>query len=120
MTIWEPRRADIKERETSLHCYLITGPKGECRLAPERIAQLIRGHWGIENRHFHVKDRTLREDDQRVRSGAMILMCLRSIATTALQRVRLAGKRSCHVPETRIMLNARKSRLQALVMRPLR
>lgn len=117
--IWEPRREDIKERETELHCYLITGPKGQRRLAPRRIAGLIRGHWGIENRHFHVKDRTLREDDQRTRAGALTLIGLRSIATTVLQKVRLTGKRRSYTPEKRIILRSRLSKLSGLVLRPL-
>jgi hypothetical protein len=35
----------------------------------ERLLELCRAHWGIENRSFRVKDRTFAEDACRVRSG---------------------------------------------------
>jgi predicted transposase YbfD/YdcC len=34
-----------------------------------QLLKLSRGHWGIENRLFHVRDVTLGEDACRVRSG---------------------------------------------------
>lgn len=47
---------------------------GVTSLAPERadatrLLELNRGHWGIENRLFWVRDVTLGEDGCRVRSG---------------------------------------------------
>ncbi|MCZ4117932.1 ISAs1 family transposase [Streptomyces sp. H39-S7] len=36
---------------------------------PAELASWIRGHWGIENLLHHVRDRTFREDDSKVRTG---------------------------------------------------
>ncbi|KOU24276.1 hypothetical protein ADK52_14235 [Streptomyces sp. WM6372] len=36
---------------------------------PTELAAWIRGHWGIENLLHHVRDRTFREDDSKVRTG---------------------------------------------------
>ncbi|EST25498.1 hypothetical protein N566_24505 [Streptomycetaceae bacterium MP113-05] len=36
---------------------------------PAQLATWIRGHWGIENRLHHVRDRTFHEDDSKVRTG---------------------------------------------------
>lgn len=35
------------------------------------LATWIRGHWGIENLLHHVRDRTFREDDSKVRTGTL-------------------------------------------------
>ena len=36
---------------------------------PERLGQVVRAHWGIENNLHWVLDHAFREDDQRMRSG---------------------------------------------------
>lgn len=36
---------------------------------PERLGQIVRAHWGIENNLHWVLDYAFREDDQRMRSG---------------------------------------------------
>ncbi|MGV9225852.1 ISAs1 family transposase, partial [Streptomyces albogriseolus] len=36
---------------------------------PAQLAAWIRGHWGIENLLHHVRDRTFREDESKVRTG---------------------------------------------------
>lgn len=36
---------------------------------PERLGQIVRAHWGIENNLHWVLDHAFREDDQRMRSG---------------------------------------------------
>ncbi|WP_406084343.1 transposase [Streptomyces virginiae] len=38
---------------------------------PAELAAWIRGHWGIENLLHHVRDRTFREDDSKVRTGTL-------------------------------------------------
>ncbi|MFJ3794628.1 ISAs1 family transposase, partial [Kitasatospora sp. NPDC090091] len=45
---------------TSLDTYDVTAAQ---------LATWIRGHWGIENLLHHVRDRTFREDDSKVRTG---------------------------------------------------
>ena len=36
---------------------------------PERLGQVVRAHWGIENNLHWVLDHAFREDDQRMRTG---------------------------------------------------
>jgi predicted transposase YbfD/YdcC len=63
-------------------------------LSPARLAQAVRGHWGIENRLHWVLDVIFREDQSRLRTGhgAHNMAVVRHFAINA---VRLAkGKRS--------------------------
>jgi len=55
-----------------------------------RLAQLVRGHWAIENSVHWVRDVTHREDASRARTGnaPAVLAAIRNLVTTAL---RLAG-----------------------------
>ncbi|MGD9974880.1 MAG: transposase, partial [Desulfatirhabdiaceae bacterium] len=59
---------------------------------PERILNLARGHWAIENRLHWVRDVTFDEDRSQVRkgNGAQIMASLRNIAISLL---RMAGAR---------------------------
>ena len=45
----------------------------------------MRGHWGIENRSHHVRDRILREDDSRIRTRPGVFARLRSFALNLLR-----------------------------------
>jgi predicted transposase YbfD/YdcC len=49
---------------------------------PQRLLQLNRGHWGIENRSHYVRDVTFDEDRSRVRvgHGPAIMASLRNFA----------------------------------------
>lgn len=49
--------------------YAITSIPPE-RMGPAELGALARAHWAIENRLFHVRDVTFKEDACRVRSGA--------------------------------------------------
>lgn len=62
------------------------------RANPERILNLARGHWAIENRLHWVRDVTFDEDRSQVRkgNGAQIMASLRNIAISLL---RMAGAR---------------------------
>jgi len=63
-------------------------------LTPERLAQAVRGHWGIENSLHWVLDVVFREDQSRLRTGhgARNMAVVRHFA---INSVRLAkGKRS--------------------------
>jgi hypothetical protein len=56
--------------------------------SPTRLADLIRGHWGIENGLHYVRDVTFAEDASRLRTGTgpQIMACLRNLAIGALSR----------------------------------
>jgi hypothetical protein len=108
----EPRRPQAKPRKDELHFYLVAGPAGSRRLSPKRLAKLIRNHWGIENRLHHVKDRTFREDEQRVWAGqgAMVMTWLRTVALGLLYNAKGAGLAHKYIPEKRQILNAKWKR----------
>jgi Transposase DDE domain len=59
--------------------------------SPQRLMELCRGHWGIENRSHWVRDVTFDEDRSTVRSGSLpqIMAALRN---TVIGLMRLAGK----------------------------
>ena len=54
-------------------------------LDADAFAQAVRSHWGIENRNHHVRDRTLREDDSRIRCKPGLFAWLRSFALNILR-----------------------------------
>jgi predicted transposase YbfD/YdcC len=54
-------------------------------LDAQACAAAIRGHWGIENRNHHVRDRTLGEDASRIRRRPGIVARLRSFALNILR-----------------------------------
>ena len=52
-----------------------------------RLLQLVRGHWGIENKVHHVRDQTMGEDASRVRkrSGPTTLATMRNVVLGILR-----------------------------------
>jgi predicted transposase YbfD/YdcC len=56
--------------------------------SPARLADYIRGHWGIENGLHYVRDVTFAEDTSQVRTGASphVMACLRNLVIGALSR----------------------------------
>jgi len=54
-----------------------------------QLLELVRGHWGIENKVFYVRDQTMGEDACRVRkrSAPAILSTLRNGVLNVLQRL---------------------------------
>jgi predicted transposase YbfD/YdcC len=66
--------------------YLVTSLTPR-QAAPQRLLELIRGHWSIESRHW-LRDMTCGEDRSRLRSGAapQILAALRNLALTLIRR----------------------------------
>ncbi|MGX6740329.1 transposase, partial [Streptomyces xantholiticus] len=55
---------------------------------PTQLATWIRGHWGIENLLHHVRDRTFREDDSKVRTGQLprTMAGLRNLAISVFRQ----------------------------------
>jgi len=70
-----------KERENVM--YYISS----CKPKVKKLAQHIRGHWGIENGLHYLLDVTFTEDSSRIRkgSGPEIAACLRRMATNILK-----------------------------------
>lgn len=56
--------------------------------SPARLADLLRGHWAIENGLHHVRDTTFAEDASQVRAGSTphVMTCLRNLVIGALRR----------------------------------
>jgi predicted transposase YbfD/YdcC len=55
---------------------------------PAELASWIRGHWRIENLQHHVRDRTFREDDSKIRTGTLprAMASLRNLAISVLRQ----------------------------------
>ena len=55
---------------------------------PARLADLLRGHWTIENGLHWVRDVTFAEDASQLRAGTgpQVMACLRNLAIGALSR----------------------------------
>jgi predicted transposase YbfD/YdcC len=73
---------------------------------PARLADLIRGHWSIENGLHWVRDVTFAEDASRLRAGtgAQVMACLRNLVIGALSRagpVNLAAALRQHARDPR-------------------
>ena len=103
-----------------VHYYLLAGPARSRPLSAKRIAALVRGHWGIENRLHHVKDRTFREDDQQVRCGAVALCWLRTATLSLLENAerKRRSKRRRYMPEQRAHYAARPRKAIKLLNTP--
>ncbi|MDH2392056.1 ISAs1 family transposase [Streptomyces sp. HNM0663] len=61
--------------------------------SPQRLGQLARSHWGIENQLHHARDRTFHEDDSKIRTRNLprVMAGLRNHAISTLRR---AGHRN--------------------------
>ncbi len=59
---------------------------------PQRVLELNRGHWGIENRSHYVRDVTFDEDRSQVRTanGPQLMACLRNFTIGVLRVVNKA------------------------------
>ena len=66
--------------------YLITS-LAPSHAEPERLLELVRDHWAIENKLHHVRDVSMNEDRCRVRAGARQLATLRNTAIGMIRRL---------------------------------
>jgi predicted transposase YbfD/YdcC len=67
--------------------YLIT-TLSATKASPQRLLDLVRGHWSIENRLHYVRDVSFREDCSRLRTdnAPQILAALRNLTITLIHR----------------------------------
>ena len=56
--------------------------------SPARLADLLRGHWAIENSLHWVRDVTFAEDGSQIRTGTapQVMACLRNLVIGVLSR----------------------------------
>ena len=90
--VFEVRRQVIEKKtgnERVEVVYGITSLSPE-QADPSRLLELVRGHWGIENRSHWVRDVTFDEDRSQVRSGN-IPQLMASLRNTAIGLLRKAG-----------------------------
>ncbi|MGH2479252.1 MAG: ISAs1 family transposase [Ktedonobacteraceae bacterium] len=82
------RRSVTKaDKITTEVVYLIT-TLSPAKASPQRLLDLVRGHWNIENRLHYVRDVSFREDRSRLRTGnaPQIMAALRNLAITLIHR----------------------------------
>src|SRR3954465_3792487 len=81
------RRRSLPGKDSIEVVHAITSLSRE-RADAASLLNIARGHWGIENRLHHVRDRTCREDACRTRSGnaPQTLAALRNAALTIHRR----------------------------------
>lgn len=75
-------RRDLSTSKLTIErVYLITSLPPGAATGPQ-LAAWIKGHWKIENLLHHVRDRTFREDDSKIRTGHLprIMAGLRNLA----------------------------------------
>jgi predicted transposase YbfD/YdcC len=86
------RRRKVKGKWSAETCYAVTSLT-MTQASAARLAAIIRGHWGIEDRLHWVRDMDFDEDRSQVRtaSGPRIMASLRNLVITIL---RLAGATS--------------------------
>jgi len=88
------RDKTTKKIETSTETvYGVTSLSRECADA-EHLLSIVRKHWGIENKVFHVRDQTLGEDACRVRkrSAPIIFSTLRNSVINVLQTLGVTNR----------------------------
>jgi predicted transposase YbfD/YdcC len=83
--------------------------------SPERLLELVRGHWCIENRSHYVRDVTFQEDRSRLRTGhaPQIIAALRNLAITLIHR-----HGSSQIASTRRSLSSHPERACAWLFGP--
>ena len=113
-TFFVPLSPQTPAKDPQVRLYATSLPAHQAD--PARLADLVRAHWGIENRLHHVKDRTFLEDRHwlKHRATANVFTFLRSTAVGILSRFKIPGRRGeAHCPE-------RIEYMQADATRPLR
>ncbi|MFJ2671381.1 ISAs1 family transposase [Streptomyces sp. NPDC087525] len=81
-------RSDLSTGKLAIErVYVITGLSLFDATCTE-LATYIRGHWGIENLLHHVRDRTFREDDSKIRTGTFsrAMASLRNLAISVFHQ----------------------------------
>lgn len=74
----------VVERSTEVR-YAITSLSS--KVGAKRLLELVRGHWGIENRLHYVRDVTMGEDASHIRTGSapQVMAALRNVVLALLR-----------------------------------
>ncbi|MFE7354491.1 transposase [Streptomyces sp. NPDC057543] len=83
------RRTSRTTNKTTIKTIYAVTSLGPEQATPERIAELIRGHWKVETLH-HVRDVTFAEDASRVRIGTAP-RAMATLRNLAIGLIRQAG-----------------------------
>jgi predicted transposase YbfD/YdcC len=82
------KRRDLRTRRwQTVVVYALTS-LAHAQASPARLADLLRGHWAIENGLHYVRDVTFGEDGSQVRtgSGPVVMACLRNLVIGRLHQ----------------------------------
>ena len=101
------RIREIGGKASTEIAYIVTSPTA-AGAGPERLLDLSRTHWAIENRLHYVRDVSFNEDRCRVRSGARALAAIRNLV------LYLIRSRGMSAPEARE--NYREDRADAIAL----
>jgi len=101
------RTREIGEKVSTETAYIVTSLTA-AEAGPDRLLELSRTHWGIENRLHYVRDVTFNEDRCRVRAGARALATIRNLV------LYLIRSRGMSVPEARE--NFREDRVHVIAL----
>lgn len=84
------RRITRDGQTQSTTCYAVTSLSRE-QADAQRLLELWRGRWGIENQGFWVRDMVFGEDASRIRKGQAphAMSVLRNSATTLLRALKI-------------------------------
>jgi predicted transposase YbfD/YdcC len=84
----ELTRTRTKKGKTTVEVVYLMSILPSGRPAPQRLLELSRGHWSIENSLHYVRDVTFAEDRSRIRTGhaPQILAACRNLAITLIHR----------------------------------
>ena len=102
------RTREIDGKISKETVYIVTSLTA-AEASPERLLELTRTHWAIENRLHYVRNVSFNEDRCRVRSGARALATIRNLV---LYLIRSAGM---PVPEARENFREDRDQVIALV-----
>lgn len=81
-------RAVTKAGKTTTEVVYLITTLSPAKASPQRLLDLVRGHWRIENGLHYVRDVSFREDRSRLRTGnaPQILAALRNLTITLIHR----------------------------------
>lgn len=88
------REREYRGKSTEEHVYGITSLPQE-KAGAEKLLNLNRNHWHIENKLHYVRDMTLREDQSRIRhrAKAQIMCAVRNTIIALVARTEFANVR---------------------------